>query len=353
MNPKVSIIVPVYNMERYLKRCLNSLLAQTLSDIEIIAVNDGSTDGTENILQEYLQKNSRIKVISQKNSGVSSARNEGIKAAQGDFIGFVDPDDWVNEKMYETMYTEAVEGKTDIVMCSYVREFGSHSKEKVFDLDTIRYEENEVRGMMRRLVGPLGEETANPELLDAWGTVWSKLYRADLIRENVLQFVDLKEIGTNEDTLFNIQAFYYAASFHFLNKPFYHYWRENTESITTGYKSHLLEQWFTLYKRIEEFLGSKNMEDEYFMALNNRICLNVLGFGLNTISAGNPLPERMKIKSIKSFLEHERIKQSFHTFELTHFPMNWKVFFLFAKVHSATGLYCMLAVIEILRKRLR
>ncbi|WP_309088629.1 glycosyltransferase [Domibacillus sp.] len=352
MNPKVSIIVPVYNMERYLKRCLNSLLNQTFSDIEIIAVNDGSTDGTENILNEYLQRDNRIKVITQKNGGVSSARNEGIKAAQGEFIGFVDPDDWVNEKMYETMYTEAAAGKTDIVMCSYVREFGSHSKEKNFEVDTFRYEGNEVHKMMRRLVGPLGDETANPELLDAWGTVWSKLYRVDLIQENDLQFVDLKEIGTNEDTLFNIQAFYYASSFHFLNKPFYHYWRGNAHSITTGYKANLLEQWFTLYKQIEEFLENNNMEDEHFTALNNRICLNVLGLGLNTMSA-DTLSERMKIKSIKAFLEHERIKQSFYTFELTHFPINWKVFFLFAKVHSATGLYCMLAVIEILRKRLR
>jgi len=134
MNPRVSIIVPIYNMENYLNRCLDSLLIQSLKEIEIIAVNDGSTDSTLPILNEYIRKDYRIKIINTNNMRVSSARNEGIKAATGDFIGFVDPDDWVEPKMYETMYNTAIKDKIDIVMCTYTREFGTHSKEKIFNL---------------------------------------------------------------------------------------------------------------------------------------------------------------------------------------------------------------------------
>ncbi|MED3960176.1 glycosyltransferase [Priestia aryabhattai] len=355
MNPRVSIIVPIYNMENYLNRCLDSLLIQSLKEIEIIAVNDGSTDSTLPILNEYTKKDYRIKIINTNNMGVSSARNEGIKAATGDFIGFVDPDDWVEPKMYETMYNTAIKDKIDIVMCTYTREFGTHSKEKIFNLpNKVTYENEEVKlNVMRRLVGPLNQEVANPELLDAWGTVWSKLYRADIIKQNNLTFVDLKQIGTNEDTLFNIQVVYYANSFVFLNNPFYHYWRANNSSVTTGFKPNLLEQWFNLYKIIEMFLKSKNMKEEYYLALNNRICLNTLGLGLNTISKSNKLSGLLKIKYIKSFLNDYRIKRSFSQFQLSYFPIIWKVFYYCAKMRISIGFYILLVSIETLRKAVR
>ncbi|MDC0703002.1 glycosyltransferase family 2 protein [Priestia sp. AB] len=355
MNPKVSIIVPIYNMESYLDRCLDSLLGQNLREVDIIAVNDGSTDSTLQILNEYAKKDHRIKIINRNNRGVSSARNEGIKAATGDFIGFVDPDDWIDSRMYETMYNTAIKDKADIVMCTYTREFGNHSKEKIFNLpNKIKYMNEEVKvNVMRRLIGPLNQEVANPELLDAWGTVWSKLYRTDIIKQKNLKFVDLKEIGTNEDTLFNIQAVYYSNSFVFLNHPFYHYWRANASSVTAGFKPDLLEQWFNLYEIIENFLKTKNMEEEYYLALNNRICLNTLGLGLNTISKSNKLSALLKIKYINSFLNDYRIKRSFSQFQLSHFPAIWKVFYYCAKMRIATGFYLLLVAIEILRKTIR
>ena len=182
MKPKISIIVPVYNVEKYLRRCLDSLLTQSLTEIEIIAINDGSTDSSLNILSNYREMDNRLKIIDQPNGGVSSARNAGIDAVKGDYIGFVDPDDWVDEQMYETMYQAVKTENTDILMCSYIREFGTHSKEKDFYLpEKVCYYNEEVQTkIMRRLVGPLNEEVGNPELLDAWGTVWSKVYRTEI-----------------------------------------------------------------------------------------------------------------------------------------------------------------------------
>lgn len=352
MKPKVSIIVPIFNVEKYLSRCLDSILCQTLEEIEIIAINDGSTDLSLDILNKYAAMDRRLKVINKSNSGVSSARNKGIFLAKGEYIGFVDPDDWIDNEMYEVMYDNALKENVDIVMCTYVREFEEHAKVKDFHIpNKTFYKDNKVQlNIMRRLIGPLNEEVGNPELLDAWGTVWSKLYKAELIKENRIEFVDLEKIGTNEDTLFNIETMFHAKSFLFLNSPYYHYWRANSSSITSGYKPNLMKQWKYLFSYLETFLKEKNMEKYFFEALNNRICLNILGLGLNSISLNNPSSAFGKIKEIRTFLTDQRIKKSFKQLELSHFPIIWRVFYFCAKIRFAIGFYFLLNFIEILRK---
>ena len=204
--PQASIIVPVYNVENYIERCLNSLVNQTFKDIEVITINDGSTDKSLELLNKYAKEDIRISVIDLGDEGVSYCRNLGIEKANGKYIMFVDSDDWIDSSMVEVMYKKAEENKLDLVMCSYIREFKDHSKEKIFNLpQEIIYKDNEVKNeLLRKLVGPIKEELSNPEMLDALGTVWGKLYRADILKENKIKFVDLKEIGSAEDTLFNI-----------------------------------------------------------------------------------------------------------------------------------------------------
>ncbi|MGO4184307.1 glycosyltransferase [Paenibacillus sp. TAF43_2] len=353
MNPKVSIIVPIFNMELYLDRCLNSLLEQSLSDIEIIAVNDGSTDSSLSILQEYTERDSRIIVINKKNEGVSAARNDGVLAANGEYIGFVDPDDWVNLKMYEEMYACAVEQNVDIVMCTYIREFGTHSKEKRFNMpDKQLYLMDEVQTtMLRRLVGPLKEEVANPEYLDAWGTVWSKLYRTSLLKDNKVKFKDLSIIGSNEDTLFNIHVFYNAESFLFLNRPFYHYWRTNDASITSQYNPLLVEKFEKLYAAIQSFLTEKGLINDFGLALNNRISMNVLGQGLNIMNHQSNLSMRERLRLIKKLLNNEKTSYSLRRFQLEYCPLIWKTFFLCAKLKISSAIYFMLLGMNWIRRK--
>lgn len=353
MNPLVSIIVPIYNMELYLARCLDSLLSQSLVEIEIIAINDGSTDRSLEILNQYAGKDARLRIIDQVNSGVAAARNAGIQCAEGAFIGFIDPDDWVDEHMYETLYQYAVREAADIAMCGYMREFGTHAKEKVFPLPAVtRYQHEEVRTkVMRRLIGPLDEELADMELLDAWGTVWSKLYRSELIKGNMLRFVDLSIVGTSEDTLFNIYASYYAHCFVFVNQPLYHYWRVNTSSITSKYKPTLQLQWQNLYVLIEQFLDQHRLGEEYYTALKYRKGLNTLGFGLNTISKSNEANASEKIQMIRLFLNDDAHQESFKCMNMKQLPFIWKTFYACAKKRYAFGLYIMLVVMEQLRRK--
>lgn len=355
MKPKVSIVVPIYNIEAYLGRCLDSLLQQTLKEIEVIAVNDGSTDRSGAILDQYAAQDKRIVAIHQANGGVSSARNAALRRVSGDYIGFVDPDDWVDTDMYEALYGTAVSEKADIVMCTYVREFGTHAKEKKFDLpEKLSYCDEEVQTkMLRRLIGPLQEEVANPEYLDAWGTVWSKLYRADLILEHQLEFMDLQVVGTNEDSLFNVHAFYHTRKFVMLNKPYYHYWRANAASVTSGYKPDLKDKWFRLYGFMERFLQERELSGDYYKALNNRICLNTLGLGLNTISISNNASVPAKLRKLSGILNDRRIRHSFRQFETAYCSAVWKIFYGCAKFRFVIGFYCMLLGIEWLRKTVK
>ena len=118
-NYKISIIIPVYNTEKYIKECIESIIKQTYKNIEIIIVNDGSTDNSVNIIKDYQKKYKRIKVINQKNKGPSAARNNGIKHSEGDYILFVDSDDWIEENMVEKMINSINNKETDLIICSY------------------------------------------------------------------------------------------------------------------------------------------------------------------------------------------------------------------------------------------
>ena len=276
--PQVSIIVPAYNVENYIERCLNSLVNQTFKDIEIITINDGSTDKSLELLNKYAKEDIRVSVIDLGDEGVSYCRNLGVEKANGKYIMFVDSDDWIDSNMIEAMYKKAEENKLDLVMCSYIREFKDHSKEKRFNLpEEIIYKEDKVKNeLLRKLVGPVKEELLNPEMLDALGTVWGKLYRADILKENKLKFVDLSEIGSAEDTLFNIFTFNYLKKVMFLNKPMYHYWRDNPKSVTSQYNPKLKEQRKVFFKYISDFLKENNFVQVFEEALNNRICTSVL-----------------------------------------------------------------------------
>lgn len=352
--PQVSIIVPAYNVENYIERCLNSLVNQTFKDIEIITINDGSTDKSLELLNKYAKEDIRVSVIDLGDEGVSYCRNLGVEKANGKYIMFVDSDDWIDSNMIEAMYKKAEENKLDLVMCSYIREFKDHSKEKRFNLpEEIIYKEDKVKNeLLRKLVGPVKEELSNPEMLDALGTVWGKLYRADILKENKLKFVDLSEIGSAEDTLFNIFTFNYLKKVMFLNKPMYHYWRDNPKSVTSQYNPKLKEQRKVFFKYISDFLKENNFVQVFEEALNNRICTSVLGLGLIECSKNNKVSGINKIKNIKKIINEEYVRNAYKNLELKYFSIHWRIFYFFIKNKMSFCSYLMLSTIEFLRAKI-
>ncbi|MGN0018457.1 MAG: glycosyltransferase [Candidatus Gastranaerophilaceae bacterium] len=184
---KVSIIIPVYNVEQYLERCLETVINQTLKDIEIILVNDGSTDNSVDICNRYAQKDSRIKVVTRKNGGLSAARNTGLEHVSGEYIGFLDSDDWVDKDFYEKLYNAAIENDCDIAFGDIIRK-GEHKHKIRLKIPEIIVAEDIYDKMQ------LAQNLKNPG-------VWNKIYRKHLF-DNGLRF---EEGVYYEDREFSIQ----------------------------------------------------------------------------------------------------------------------------------------------------
>lgn len=342
--PKVSVIVPVYNAERYLSKCLDSLRAQTLKDLEIIAVNDGSSDGSAALLERHRSVDRRVRIVDKPNGGVSSARNAGLAAASGEFTAFVDADDWASPEMFEVLLGEAVAAHADIVLCTYMREYEDRSVEKHFDLpERVQYSPAETRAVLLcRLVGPVGRELARPENLDSLGTVWGKVYRSSLLKDRALRFVDLAEIGSNEDGLFNMQAFAGARKTVFLRKPLYHYRRDNPGSITSAYRPRLRQQWERLFERIGTFIQEHSLPRPFREALSNRKAISLMGLARNVLQDVGERGFAARYRKIGNLLKDKALALAVRKLPLSFFPLHWKMFFLLAQRKMTLPFYMML-----------
>lgn len=341
----VSVIIPVYNVEKYLPKCLDSVVGQTYANLEIICINDGSPDSSSAILGAYAKKDDRIRIINQKNQGLSGARNTGIQSATGEYTVFLDSDDWLDTDTVEHAVAVAEKHGCDVVMWGYTREFeGKSIEKKIFDRDRF-FGEAETRNLHRRLAGLTGYELANPENTDALVTAWGKLYRTDIIKVNSLEFVDTKIIGT-EDLLFNMYYFGFAKSSAFIDKPYNHYRKDNETSLTRSYKPQLFSQWSELYSRIRGYINENNLGEDFSRALDNRICLSMIGLGLNELS--NKESHSVRIKNIRNILDSQYYKKAYQNLEPSYFPIHWRVFFFLCKKRCAVGVYILLNAMQMM-----
>ena len=209
----VSVIIPVYNVEAYLPRCMESVLGQTLRELEIILVDDGSTDASGRLCDEYGQRDERIRVIHKENGGLSDARNAGLEVASGDYIGYVDSDDWVEETMFERLLDCCSESGADVAICRYAEERemeGLHNPET----NSVPYRSPEIMSRDRALQIYL----TDPDGYSIYNSVWSKLFRASLVHD--MRFFT----GHNsEDIPYTTEAFCRMEKAVYLDEPLYHY----------------------------------------------------------------------------------------------------------------------------------
>jgi len=241
--PKVSIIVPVYNVEKYIEKCLTTLVNQTLQEIEIIVVNDGSTDNSKVIINEFINKfPNKIKYLEKENGGLSDARNFGIPYATGEYIAFLDSDDYVELNMYEEMYNKAKEEKCDYVECDFIWEYPNKIKNDI----GIEY-----RGK-------------NEMILNARVVAWNKLIKRSILEKNHFQFTK----GVRyEDVDFFYKLVPHLNKVSFVRKPFVHYIQRDTSIANTQNEKTrdifvVLENTIKYYKENSLFEEYKN-ELEY------------------------------------------------------------------------------------------
>ena len=347
--PLVSVIVPVYNASSHLTQCLESILNQTYAALQVICVDDQSTDSSLEIMRSYAERDHRITVLTKQNEGVSIARNYGLSKAEGEYILFVDSDDWIELNTCEIAVKHALEGNYDVVMWSYIRERQgeSHAK-RIYDKDVAFERASDVQSKLhRRMVGILDAELFRPEDADALCTVWGKLYKARIIKEQNIEFYDIREIGTYEDGLFNLYFFRYAKNALFLNQNLYHYRRTESSSLTTAYNPKLREQWAKLFQILRSYIGKHQLGQNYSQALNNRIALSIIPLGINIVSSTAVV--KSKITEIKQTITDKAYSDAIATLSMRYFPIHWRVFFYFARSKNAWGIYLMLMGIQKIR----
>lgn len=224
MKELISIIIPAYNVEKYIEKCINSVLNQSYKNIEIVLVNDGSTDNTQNIIDGFTEKDNRLKIIHKENTGVSDTRNIGLEIANGDYIGFIDSDDEIRPNMYETLLTDIKNNDADIAHCGF--ELISQSSTKIFNGTNKTYIQTQKEALTSLLRGDLFEPSS-----------CTKLYKKKVLKN--IKFD--KEVKFNEDLLFNVEAFKQSQRIVFHDVPLYLY-KYNANSASRNTNIYTIQQ---------------------------------------------------------------------------------------------------------------
>lgn len=249
---KISVIIPVYNAERTLKKCLNSILNQSLKELEIILINDGSKDKSDDICKSYTKKDKRILYINKKNEGCSTTRNLGINIAKVKYLTFVDPDDCLEKEMYSTMYNIAKNNNLDIIICGFkILDENYNYLEKV---EPIRYLDKINYFKIKN---------------KCFNSSWNKLYKKELLKNNNIYFPKNTHMG--EDLVFNIKSFYFAEKIDVIKECYYSYYNNLSGAMNN------IEKRKEIYKSLDEifnFFNKVPKNNEYLKIFNEIFIFN-------------------------------------------------------------------------------
>lgn len=297
LNQLISIIMPVYNAEKYLKRSIESIINQTYKDIEIILVNDGSTDGSLNICADYQKKDNRIKVINQKNSGVSAARNRGIDEATGNYIMFIDSDDYIEENMIEDMAGKITDNDIDLVISGIRMNY-------VKDGQVIKTEEYRLKDSIYSVEELLNAILVDIDLICICGPC-CKLYKREILKNNNIKFTN--EFTMGEDTWYNLDYIDACTGrIVTLSNIYYNYMRENPNSLFTKYYEDYIKITEKVYNKFLNLMERKankeaiaRYEKNYIF---NLIYANAINFRYDTTY-------KKKIEDLQYSLNNNIVKE--------------------------------------------
>ena len=328
IKPKISIVVPVYNVENHLERCVDSLINQTFSNIEIILVNDGSTDHSGSMCDDYSKKDKRIQVVHKNNGGLSSARNAGMAIASGQYIGFVDSDDDVEPDMYEKLVNVVEEYQVDFAMADYLRIDSKGNKFfKTQDIDGGYYDRKKIiKDIFPDLI--MSESVDYGPLL----SVCPNLFSLDFLKKNSITFDE--QVRWSEDNIFSAVMGYHCQNFYYLKgEPLYHYY-QNPGSITTSYRKGAWEVYSLMNQHLHDFFDQVTDYD-----FSRQLKLHLIYYACNCISQELTRTRKEAVKGIKSILISPRLTEAFKDFKLPDVPFKLKVQLQLMKRKQATLLY--------------
>ena len=280
LNCLVSVILPIYNMERYLKECVQSVVLQSYRNIEIILVDDGSTDNSLKICHSLQKSDDRVMVISKQNGGVSTARNSGIEKAQGDWIMFVDPDDCLSSKIIQTLLSNISEETDIIACCCKVFDDSGLDDEDHFFVGNRTFVDDKNDLYFQLMESGYGQQG---KTYTAIGVPWGKLYKRDFLIQNKLQFnTELRRV---QDNLFNMYAFFYADEIKYIDEPLYNYRYEHMSDYFKKYRSNYVDLFVAVRKArykclVDTELINDNQIRKFYI---NESAVNLVGILINGI----------------------------------------------------------------------
>lgn len=341
---KISVIIPVYKVEKYLRKCIDSIINQTFTDIEIVLVDDGSPDTCPAICDEYGKKDSRIKVIHKKNGGLSDARNTGMRIAEGEYFLFVDSDDWIEANTCELLFDGVKQYNSEYVLSAYYKETINNTKIKhLFNESKIVFGPDVIKErLFRRILGLSNEELRNPESINALNSICSKLFKREIIKNNGIEFMVNKKVF-DADMWFNFVYTQYVNTAVYLDIPLYHYIRTNQSSGTTVYIKNSFNRWKEWKIHVDKFIEENSYHELLDEAFHNRYCFSVVQCGGFAVRSGS---FKTAFNEINQFLKDQTLIESFKHFKLTYLPVHWKVFFFFAKYRMPL---CFLLITKLMR----
>lgn len=240
MTDLISVIIPCYNVEQYLKKCLDSVLGQTYENLEIMVINDGSTDGTLDILRTC--NDSRLKVVDKQNGGVSSARNAGIDIATGKYLTFVDSDDFLEPNMYEQLYAALTHADADISVCNFNQVYDDHTdyRYSVNDGETVNIDADIYIYFAKYCARPRPNNY-----------IWTRLYKTEIVKRSAVRFENYK---LGDDTLFNFKLLPHFHRAAFVSDGLYNYYqRGNSNVYTIAKKSNLAAVYADTFESLEKY----------------------------------------------------------------------------------------------------
>ncbi|OIK09361.1 glycosyl transferase [Bacillus sp. MUM 116] len=306
MNPKISIIVPVYKVEPYIQKCVDSILAQTMTDFELILINDGSPDRCGEICDEYARKDKRIRVIHKENGGQATARNAGIDIASGDFIGFIDSDDWIEPDMYELLYNMCVENNCEIANCTSTIYFKNKTVKNGTHPLTIHNKEQAMRTMLE---GKLYDEV-----------VWTKLIKRSLLDE--IRF----PVGIiYEDTAFTYKLIHKSNRVCCIGAPKYHYIKRDESTMDRAIKKLRIDG-VLIYDEMYQFI------EKHYPELRDLVALKLANSAMTILNLISSHPEFPQYK--EQYLKVTKILNNYFktTIRLKEYPKTVKVLLAATKI---------------------
>lgn len=322
MSPKVSIVVPVYNVEKYLERCVQSIQNQTMKDIEIILVDDGATDTSGKICDEYAKTDSRIQVIHKENGGLTSAWKAGVLKASGEFVGFVDSDDWIDMDMFTTLYEKAKETDSDLTICGLTYEFEdglTKTKTESSKLSGKVYERADiVKEIYPTLLsdGSFFGRTIQPARV-------TKLYKRQIILENIKYCSDLVSIG--EDLQLTFPVLCDAKRVSMIDNYFpYHYWI-NQKSMTGKHDPDYVGKIAETMNQLLNISIQKNVYDFSTQITNDFLCLTILGIK-GEIMKNYKSGFRQVIRNLKKIFQKPEVRLAIESYDMPKLSMSEKIY---------------------------